>query len=219
MSVKAILFGSIGTLIETSELQRRAFNQTFSEAGLDWHWSVELYQSLLKKSGGKDRIQDFATQYGADVDSKALHQQKTKIFEVLMNKETILLRPGVADVIQYALNNKVPLAFVTSTSKANIASVFSALGEQVKRSDFSFIGNNLQVSNPKPSPDIYLKALEKLALNAEDCIAIEDTATSMNSALIAGIKCIGFPGAFAASDDFSGALLVTDKLSLDDLIG
>jgi len=219
MSVKAILFGSIGTLIETSELQRRAFNQAFSEAGLDWYWSVELYQSLLTKSGGKDRIQDFASQYGVDVDSKALHQQKTKIFDVLMNKETILLRPGVANIIHYAQHNNVPLAFVTSTSEANIASVFSALGEQVKPSDFSFIGNDLQVSNPKPSPDIYLKALEKLALNAEDCIAIEDTAASMNSALIAGIKCIGFPGAFAASNDFTGALLVTDKLSIDHLKG
>ncbi|MFT7179418.1 MAG: phosphoglycolate phosphatase-like HAD superfamily hydrolase, partial [Oceanospirillaceae bacterium] len=41
MTTKAILFGSIGTLVETSELQRRAFNQAFSEAGLDWNWSEE----------------------------------------------------------------------------------------------------------------------------------------------------------------------------------
>ena len=62
-----------------------------------------------------------------------------------MNKETILLRLGVANLIHYALSNKVPLAFVTSTSEANIASVFAALGEQVKRGDLSFIQNNLQV--------------------------------------------------------------------------
>ena len=33
--MKAILFGSIGTLIETSDLQREAFNEAFKEAGLD----------------------------------------------------------------------------------------------------------------------------------------------------------------------------------------
>ena len=48
MNYKAILFGSIGTLIETSELQRNAFNQAFSENGLDWDWNPAQYQDLLK---------------------------------------------------------------------------------------------------------------------------------------------------------------------------
>ena len=47
--MKAILFGSIGTLIETSDLQREAFNQAFKEAGLDWYWDQEDYTKLLKK--------------------------------------------------------------------------------------------------------------------------------------------------------------------------
>ena len=36
--MKALLFGSIGTLIETSNIQRESFNQAFKEIGLDWHW-------------------------------------------------------------------------------------------------------------------------------------------------------------------------------------
>ena len=50
MNFKAILFGSIGTLIETSEFQRRAFNQAFSEGGLDWNWKPEEYRDLLSNS-------------------------------------------------------------------------------------------------------------------------------------------------------------------------
>ena len=34
----AILFGSISTVADTSELQREAFNQAFAEHGLDWRW-------------------------------------------------------------------------------------------------------------------------------------------------------------------------------------
>jgi phosphoglycolate phosphatase-like HAD superfamily hydrolase len=56
MTVKAILFGSIGTLVETSDFQRRAFNQAFAQAGLDWNWDTETYVRLLKKSGGQQRI-------------------------------------------------------------------------------------------------------------------------------------------------------------------
>ena len=44
---KAILFGSIGTIAETSRLQLRSFNQAFSESGLDWNWSIGEYQTML----------------------------------------------------------------------------------------------------------------------------------------------------------------------------
>jgi len=217
MTTRAIFFGSIGTLVETSELQRRAFNQAFSEAGLDWNWGVEEYQQLLIKSGGRERIQDFASQRGMDVDAQQLHQRKTEIFDMLMTKEALLLRPGVSRVISHALENNLLLAFVTSTSQANVAAVFVALGDQVKSSDFNFIGNDLMVSKSKPSPDIYQKALADLNLHAQECVAIEDTATSMSAALAAGIRCIGFPGAFAVADDFSGALHTTNHLSPDHL--
>ena len=217
MNYKAIFFGSIGTLVETSELQRRSFNQAFAEAGLDWNWSSEEYQRLLAKSGGCDRIENYAIQCGVDVDVKELHRQKTKIFDNLMTKETILLRPGVASLISHSLDSGLLLAFVTNTSKVNIDAVFFALGCQIKRSDFSFIGNDTMVSNPKPSPDIYLKALSELHLDAKDCIAIEDSEISMKSALAAAIRCIGFPGANTQGNDFSGAAFVTDHLSVDDL--
>lgn len=220
MTTKAILFGSIGTLVETSELQRRAFNQSFAEMGLDWQWSAEEYLQLLSKSGGRGRVEDFASQQGINIDATQVHLRKTEIFNRLMTQATLLLRPGVARVMAYALAKKLPLAFVTSTSEANIAAVFAALGDQVKTSDFNFIGNDLMVSNPKPSPEIYQRALTDLHLDAQDCVAIEDTAVSMNAALAAGIRCIAFPGAFAIANDFKGALLMTDQLSpthLEDL--
>jgi len=72
INYKAILFGSIGTIVETSELQLRSFNQAFSEAGLDWNWSIEEYQTMLKKSGGRNRINDFANQCGIKVNASEL---------------------------------------------------------------------------------------------------------------------------------------------------
>ena len=217
MGYKAILFGSIGTLIETSELQRRAFNQAFAEAGLDWDWNTEEYRRLLTKSGGCERIQDFATRRDSEVNAEQLHQQKTIIFDRLMANETILLRPGAANIIRYALDNRLRLGFVTTTSEANIDAVFFAVANQLNRSDFNFIGNNKIASNTKPNPEIYLKALSELQLDAQHCIAIEDTQISMRAALAADIRCIAFPGAFAEDNDFSGAALITQRLCVSEL--
>jgi len=47
--MKSILFGSIGVLAESSEIQRRAFNEAFMEFGLDWYWNVANYIKMLQK--------------------------------------------------------------------------------------------------------------------------------------------------------------------------
>jgi len=215
---KAILFGSIGTLVETSELQRRAFNQAFSEAGLDWTWNPDEYKIMLKKSGGRNRINEYATDRGIKVNAHELHLKKTEIFDNMMKEEGISLRPGVANLIGYAIDNNVHLAFVTSTSDANVDAIFMALNGQLNRNDFNFIGNDKMVSKPKPDSEIYLKALSNLKLNAKDCLAIEDTEVSMRSAINANIKCIAFPGALALDNDFSDAFYITDDLSRNNLL-
>ena len=214
---KAILFGSIGTLVETSELQRRAFNQAFSEAGLEWTWNPDEYKIMLKKSGGRNRINEYATDRGIKVNAHELHLKKTEIFDNMMKEEGISLRPGVANLIGYAIDNNVHLAFVTSTSDANVDAIFMALNGQLSRNDFNFIGNDKMVSKPKPDSEIYLKALSNLKLNAKDCLAIEDTEVSMRSAINANIKCIAFPGAMALDNDFIAALHISDDLSPNNL--
>ena len=213
MMVKAILFGSIGTLVETSEIQRRAFNQAFTEAGLAWNWSVDTYKSLLKKSGGINRIQDYADNIGVNIDSKILHKRKNEIFDAFMAESKVPLRNGINNVIRFSKRKNIKLGFVTSTSKTNIDVVFSALNNEVTRDDFDFIGNDTMVTKPKPSPEIYVKALSDLGLHSQNCIAVEDTETSMLAAQTAGIRCIAFPGSYAITQDFSNALLITDFLS------
>ena len=213
MTVKAILFGSIGTLVETSEIQRRAFNQAFAEFGLAWNWSVDTYKGLLKKSGGINRIQDYADNIGVNIDSKILHKRKNEIFDTFMAESKVPLRNGINNVIQFSKKNNIKLAFVTSTSKTNIDVVFSALNDEVTRDDFDFIGNDTMVTKPKPSPEIYMKALYDLGLHSQNCIAVEDTENSMLAAQTAGIRCIAFPGNYAITQDFSNALLITDCLS------
>ncbi len=80
MDYKAILFGSIGTLIETSDLQRESFNEAFKEAGLDWYWDQEDYRLLLKQSGSTKRIEDCAEKNNTTVDAQKIRERKELIF-------------------------------------------------------------------------------------------------------------------------------------------
>jgi hypothetical protein len=57
--LKAVVFGAIGTIAETSDLQRQAFNEAFAAAGLTWNWNGETYQNLLQINGGQNRLRAY----------------------------------------------------------------------------------------------------------------------------------------------------------------
>ena len=80
MKYKALLFGSIGTLIESSNIQRNSFNEAFKEAGLDWYWDEQDYKILLKKSGVTNRVEDFAEKNNTNVNSSQFRNIKSDIF-------------------------------------------------------------------------------------------------------------------------------------------
>ena len=211
---KAILFGSIGTLIETSDIQRESFNESFKETGLDWYWDEEDYIKLLKKSGGTKRIEDFAEQNNTEVDAKKIRERKTAIFNSKIQTSLIEPREGVLETIEYAHQNKIIIGFVTSTTSNNIDSVFKTLNGKVTKKDFDFIGNQNMVQKLKPHPDIYLEALKVLETKITDCIAIEDSVESALSAHSAKIDCIAFPGKFHKDDDFSFCKKIMNKLDV-----
>ena len=202
MKYKALLFGSIGTLIESSNIQRNSFNEAFKEAGLEWYWDEQDYKVLLKKSGGTKRVEDFAEKNNTNVNAAEIRNRKTEIFSSFIIKNKQKLRPGVYEIMKYAKVNNIRLGFSTSTTINNVNAVFETLAGQISKEDFDFIGNKSFVENEKPHPEIYRITLKNLNLKKEECLAIEDTEESSNSAVRAGIKCIAFPGEFHLDDKF-----------------
>jgi beta-phosphoglucomutase-like phosphatase (HAD superfamily) len=203
---KALFFGSIGSIVETSDIQRKSFNQAFKQSGLNWYWTKNKYKNLLNNSGGQDRILRYAKQKKITINAKKIRNLKTKLFNDYLKKKELRLRPGVKNLLIFCIKNKIKLGFVSSTSLNNINSIFYCLRNSIKKNYFDFIGNSKLVKKNKPNPEIYLYALKKLRLKSQDCIAIEDSQESLDSAIGAKIKCIIFPGKFHISKKFKGAL-------------
>ncbi len=213
----AILFGSIGSLADTSELQRQAFNEAFDTHGLDWDWDQETYAELLQSSGGRDRIADFAEDRNETVDAAAVHQTKSEIFQNLMADVELEPRPGVTDVIERAAVEGIPVAFVTTTSAENVTALLDALTPTITADHFRLVVTRDDVTDPKPAPDAYAHALSELGLEPAHCVAIEDNVGGVAAANAAGIPCVAFPGTNNSTHDFSGAATIVDRLDFDSL--
>jgi HAD superfamily hydrolase (TIGR01509 family) len=215
--MSAILFGSIGTIADTSELQRQAFNQAFKAHGLDWYWNRAEYLTMLETSGGQQRIIDYADSMGQSVDAEAIHRSKSEFFQNSLTNSQVQPRAGVIETIQCAKSQGLKIAFVTTTSQENISLLMAALQPSIQITDFDLILNSALVDRPKPDKAAYTFALEKLGESSDSCIAIEDNLGGLESAIAAGLDCIAFPNQNTAHHDFKKASYLVDRLDFDEL--
>lgn len=215
MGHPALFFGSIGTLVETSDMQREAFNTAFREAGLSWHWDQKTYAKLLERSGGQRRIAEYAQAVGDVVDPVALHDAKVRHFVDTILDKKLVLRPGVRSLIDDAHDAGMTVGFVTSTGANQMLPIFDAVGSALELHDFSYIGDSTKAERGKPFPDIYHDALQTLDLDRNDVLAIEDTASSARASLAAGIRTCVLPGEMVKKHSFPVAAIKVDALSAD----
>ncbi|KWV58619.1 phosphatase [Bradyrhizobium macuxiense] len=216
-NARALIFDVDGTLAETEEVHRRAFNEAFAAAGLDWFWDQVTYGRLLRVAGGKERIRAFDQRNAAPLlsfaDIAELHRIKTARYAALIAAGGCPLRPGVRAFLGSARRRGQRMAIATTTSHGNIDALLAvALG--LDWADlFETVVAGDDVPRKKPAPDVYLEVLTRLGLGPADCIAVEDSGNGLVAASRAGIPVVITRSAYFGDDDFAEALLVVDHLS------
>lgn len=218
--LEALIFDVDGTLADTErDGHLVAFNRTFADAGLDWHWDDALYGDLLCVTGGKERLTYYLDRYRPSFQPPEplaefvarLHAAKTKHYLAILAERGIPLRPGVERLLTEAREAGLRLAIATTTTAINV----TALIESVlpgKLSWFEVIGAGDVVPEKKPAPDIYRYVLHELRLDPGQCLAFEDSEAGLHSALGAGLKTIVTVNPYTEGQDFTGAALVADQL-------
>ncbi|WP_158270860.1 HAD-IA family hydrolase [Thalassorhabdomicrobium marinisediminis] len=215
MPPKALIFGSIGTLAEITDLERRAFNAAFDEHGLDWTWDEETYADLLTEPDGERRIEQYAAQHDTEVDAMSLHASTIKHLSCLVDDEGLRARPGVYEMVSNAKKAGVALGFATTASPDTLTLMFSGLFPDLPRSVFDYIGSHEDVTRNKPAPDIYEVTLKELGVAAGDALAIEDTPEAARAAVAAGIETLGFAHSFSTGRSFPDGVEEVDILPVD----
>jgi HAD superfamily hydrolase (TIGR01509 family) len=215
--VPAVLFGSIGAIADTSELQRDAFNRAFAEHELRWHWDRDEYATLLRDSGGEQRIANYAQAAGETVDAGAVHRTKSEIYQRGLAEHHAAARSGVSDTIAACRQQGYRLALVTTTSAENITALAASLRPEVELDEFALIVDRSDVEQAKPDPEAYRFALAQLGLAPDEAVAVEDNLGGVASAAAAGISCVAFPSENNAVHEFDHATVRLTELSLDEL--
>ncbi len=217
----ALIFDVDGTLADTEEVHRRAFNHAFLTYGLDWHWDPALYNDLLHVTGGKERIATYISTLGLPAKQEGalrdlipdIHRRKTRFYRQMLEQGSAEPRPGVRRLIDQARDAGALLAIASTTSPENIEPlIVAAFGPQAP-GWFAAIACGDIVARKKPAPDIYEVALGLLHIGARDAVAVEDSANGVSSAKAAGLFTVATPGTWTRTQDFSRADLVLESLA------
>jgi beta-phosphoglucomutase-like phosphatase (HAD superfamily) len=221
--LKAILFDVDGTLAETEEFHRHAFNAAFSEHGVDATWSVDDYRVLLRVTGGKERLARYFSEKAMGVAAeriRAIHATKNALYARQLAQGAIGLRPGVRRLIEEARAEGLALGIATTTSSENLAALLEPLLRPAPggaaqgdwRTLFDCVVAGDQVARKKPAPDVYVACLEQLGIAAHEVVAIEDSPQGVAAARGAGIAVLVTPSRYTGGEDFGGAAAVVPDL-------
>ena len=209
LPIKAVFFDYDGVLWDSEVAALRSWQEIYAEYGQSL--PLDYFVTRLGTVGGMDLVAELERLVRTSLDREAVERGRWQRKMELVRE--LKPRPGILDYIVEARRRGLAVAVVSTDDTEWIMTGLTILG----LSDaFDFIecaeGDK---SRAKPSPALYLSALDRLALSAEDAIAIEDSLNGIHAAKAAGLFCVGNANAVTRLLDLSEADVVVD--SLDDL--
>ncbi len=218
-----VIFDMDGTLADTEEVHRQAFNLAFDDFNLDWHWSRKEYAELLVISGGRERMRQYALdqtdfKMPPDLDDyvAGIHKLKTSHYARMLVEGHVELRPGVRRILEECKDAGLRMAIATSSQLSNVTTLLDHNLPSDWQSWFEIIASCDIVEAKKPSPAVYQYVMGKMKVSPENCLALEDTRNGFLSGQAAGIQTVITTHYFTCNNDFEGAPLVVDSLGEPD---
>ena len=218
MQLKSLIFDVDGTLADTEDAHRMAFNDAFFAAKLGWNWDRALYKDLLAVTGGKQRIRFFLEKTNdvalsrPDLDEliPALHASKTDFFINRLKGGQVPLRPGIEKLINEARAQGMAISIATTTTPINVETLIRVNLGPDALNWFDVIGDGGKVPILKPEPDVYNWVLKQIGLEPGEALALEDSKNGVIAAVRAKVPVLTVTNDYTLGQDFTGALAVLD---------
>jgi len=179
----ALLFDMDGVIIHSTPLHNRAWEVYLSRHGID-------PGDIGRRMHGKRNDQIVRDYFGAALDPAEVHEHgaaKERLYRRMMGPViSQWIVPGVREFI--ADCEPAPKAVASNAETPNIVFVLEGAG---LTSSFDAIVDGNQVDNPKPSPEVYLKAAELIGVDPGNCVVFEDSLAGVEAGLAAGARVVG----------------------------
>lgn len=209
--LKAVIFDMDGVLVDSEPLHYEVNNLTMKEKygiELDYEYYKQYIGSTVPYMWAKIK-KDFAID---DLSVEELFQLSEVIKERLVDEKGYPEVKGAVSFVK-SLAGKYKLAVASSSAIENIQRNMTNLGTT---EDFDVLVSGVGLPNPKPAPDIFLKAAKELSVEPCECIVIEDSCNGTRAAKAAGMACVGFINPGSGEQDLQAAdYLFEDFDSID----
>ncbi|MFZ5927497.1 MAG: HAD family hydrolase [Acidobacteriota bacterium] len=180
----ALLFDMDGVLIESTAIHTRAWEEYLARHGIP---SAGVMQKMLGKRNdeivrvlwGPSLTEDEVFRHGAEKE-RLYRELMAPVFESL-------IVPGVREFIRAARRQGAPCALATNAEPANVDFVLDRTG---LRESFLVIVDGHQVHRPKPDPEVYLTAAQRLGVEPRNCVIFEDSPGGLQAARAAGGRVV-----------------------------
>ena len=224
MNLEALLFDVDGTLAESEDIHREAFNAAFREFGVSWHWDRAIYREILPVGGGRERIRHYIERSDPETARRpdfysyvdAMYNAKSRAYVEILAERGVWVRPGVWRLLNQCRDAGTRLAICSAASERSLRQVFeNGLGMDVF-DWFEVVGHSGLVSARKPAPDVYSWVLREMDLPPQACLAIEDSPQGLCSSLAAGVAAVVSVSKYFEGEDFPGAVAVVSDLGEPD---
>jgi beta-phosphoglucomutase family hydrolase len=211
-SQKAVIWDMDGVIADTGIFHCRSWQYAFLQEGVVFseedfkHIFGQRNDTIIRNTLGLDIPQ-------SKVDSVA--RVKEEYFRKIVGQNLVPF-PGVINLLRLLKENSIASAIASSAPMENILLILSGLNI---KDYFQAIVYGREVSEGKPSPQVFLLAAQKLGAESQNCIVIEDAMAGVSGAKRAGMRCIAVTNTHDR-DKLMEADLVVDsltKVGLNDL--
>ena len=213
--IRALLFDFDGTLVDTESIDLRVWHEVFEAHGVSV--PVDRFALRIGTLTGPDELDELDALLDAPCERDVVTATRRRRERELLELEP--LRPGIREYLDRAGELGLGVAIVSSSSRGWIDGNLQRL--ELLDGWAAVVSADGDTGRCKPSPALYLEALEALGVDAAEAIAIEDSPNGVAAARAAGIFCVAFPNDVTGALDFSQADLVLESLEdvpLDDLL-
>jgi len=214
VGVRAVVFDFDGLLMDTETTMVENWRTEWAYHGLE----LDLSEFWPGHGGDitEQRYELLAAAVGAGFDRAESHARRVAHRERLHSE--LDFRPGIREWVSAARELGLPVAIASSSPRSWVRGHLERV-DAIEHFDLIVTGD--EVGSHKPDPAIYELALQRLAVPAEEAIAIEDTAHGVAAAQAAGMFAVAIPNPFVAEADVAAADLVLGSaahLPLSDLL-
>ncbi len=186
-NIKAVIFDMDGVLIDTERISFNAFKEVLKE--YNYEMTEKFYLTMIGRNV-KSIKELMMKEYGNDFPFEEVYEKKVKIAVSTIDRDGVIVKPGVHELVDYLKENNYKIAVATSTRKERAHYLLEQVGIKNKV-DYIICGD--QVENSKPDPEIFLKAAKGLDVKPEYCMVIEDSDAGILAAHRAGMTGINVP--------------------------